>query len=76
MNASMNYVDGNASAGELRRIFAADLTSAQGKCAGLRNDEAFCRGSLVYEMSRHCCALLQLRACTAAPRTRWRPITS
>jgi len=33
MSASMNYLDGNAAAGELSRIFAADLTSAQGKCA-------------------------------------------
>jgi len=32
MNASMNYLDGNAAAGELSRIFATDLTSAKGKC--------------------------------------------
>jgi len=33
MNASMNYLDGNAAAGELSRIFAVDLTSAEGQCA-------------------------------------------
>jgi len=33
MNASMNYLDGNAAAGELSRVFAADLTSAEGQCA-------------------------------------------
>jgi phage FluMu protein Com len=33
MNASMNYLDGNAAAGELRRIFALDITAAQGQCA-------------------------------------------
>lgn len=33
MNASSNYVDGNAAAGELSRIFAVDITSAQGQCA-------------------------------------------
>jgi len=29
----MNYLDGNAAAGELSRIFATDVTSAQGECA-------------------------------------------
>ena len=33
MNASMNYVDGNAAGGELSRIFAVDITSAEGQCA-------------------------------------------
>jgi hypothetical protein len=33
MNASMNYLDGNAAAGELSRIFAVDITSAEGQCA-------------------------------------------
>jgi hypothetical protein len=33
MNASMNYLDGNAAAGELSRIFATDITSVEGQCA-------------------------------------------
>jgi len=33
MSAPMNYLDGNAAAGELSRIFAMDLTSAEGQCA-------------------------------------------
>ena len=33
MNASTNYLDGNAGAGELNRVFAFDITAAQGKCA-------------------------------------------
>ena len=33
MNASMSYLDGNAAAGELSRIFATDVTSAEGQCA-------------------------------------------
>ena len=33
MNASMDYVDGNAAAGELSRIFAVDVTNAEGRCA-------------------------------------------
>jgi len=33
MNAPMNYLDGNAAAGELSRIFAMDVTAAKGQCA-------------------------------------------
>ena len=33
MSAQMNYLDGNAAAGELSRIFAIDVTSAEGQCA-------------------------------------------
>ena len=35
MNPSsfLNYVDGNAAAGELGGIFAVDITSAKGQCA-------------------------------------------
>ena len=33
MNASMNYLDGNAAAGDLSRIFAFEITAAQGQCA-------------------------------------------
>jgi len=33
MSATMNYLDGNAAAGELSRIFAMDITRAEGQCA-------------------------------------------
>lgn len=33
MNTSTNYIDGNAAAGELSRIFAVDITKAKGQCA-------------------------------------------
>ena len=33
MNANISYLDGNAAAGELSRIFSADLTAAEGQCA-------------------------------------------
>jgi hypothetical protein len=32
MSAPMNYLDGNAAAGELSRIFAMDVTTAEGQC--------------------------------------------
>jgi hypothetical protein len=33
MSARMNYLDGNAAAGELSTIFAMDVTTAEGQCA-------------------------------------------
>jgi hypothetical protein len=32
MNAYMNHLDGNAAAGELNKIFAFDITAAEGQC--------------------------------------------
>ncbi len=33
MSAHMNHLDGNAAAGELSKVFAIDITVAEGKCA-------------------------------------------
>jgi hypothetical protein len=33
MNANISYLDGNAAGGELSRVFAVDLTAAEGQCA-------------------------------------------
>ena len=32
MNSNMDYLDGNAAAGELSKIFAIDVTAAEGQC--------------------------------------------
>ena len=32
-SGTYNYLDGNAAAGELSRLFATDVTAAQGRCA-------------------------------------------
>ena len=32
-SSTYDYLDGNAAAGELSRIFAMDVTAAEGKCA-------------------------------------------
>ena len=32
MSSQMNYLDGNAAAGELSRIFSIDVTAAEGQC--------------------------------------------
>ena len=46
MNAPLNYLDGNAAAGELARIFAVDLTSAEGKCANCGVKKPFAEAHL------------------------------
>ena len=46
MNASMNYVDGNAAGGELGRIFAVDITSAEGQCANCGAKRRFAEAHL------------------------------
>jgi len=46
MNASMNYVDGNAAGGELSRIFAVDITSAEGQCASCGAKRRFAEAHL------------------------------
>ena len=33
MSSPMDYLDGNAAAGELSKIFAIDVTAAEGQCA-------------------------------------------
>ena len=46
MNAYMDYLDGNAAAGELSRIFVADLTSAEGECANCGARKPFAEAHL------------------------------
>jgi len=41
MNASMNYLDGNAAAGELSTIFAMDVTTAEGQCGNCGAKQRF-----------------------------------
>jgi hypothetical protein len=42
----MNYLDGNAAAGELSKIFAIDLTSAEGQCAHCGTKKRFAEAHL------------------------------
>jgi len=46
MKASMSYLDGNAAGGELSRIFAVDITSAEGQCANCRAKRRFAEAHL------------------------------
>ena len=46
MNTSMNYLDGNAAAGELSKIFAMDITTAEGQCANCMAKRHFAEAHL------------------------------
>ena len=46
MSAPMNYLDGNAAAGELSRIFAMDITSAEAQCANCGSKRRFAEAHL------------------------------
>lgn len=46
MSAQMNYLDGNAAAGELSEIFAIDITAAEGQCAHCGNKKRFAEAHL------------------------------
>lgn len=46
MSAPLNYLDGNAAAGELSRIFAMDITSAEGQCANCGAKRRFAEAHL------------------------------
>jgi len=46
MSAQMNYLDGNAAAGELSKIFAIDVTAAEGQCAHCGTKRRFAEAHL------------------------------
>ena len=46
MNTSMNYLDGNAAGGELSRIFAMDITTAEGQCVNCNAKKRFAEAHL------------------------------
>jgi hypothetical protein len=49
MNASMNYLDGNAAAGELSSIFTMDITNAEGQCANCSARRRFAEAHVYME---------------------------
>ena len=50
--SSYTYVDGNAAAGELSRIFATDVTAAEGQCAHCGAIKRFAEAHLYMGWSR------------------------
>jgi len=59
MSAQMNYLDGNAAAGELSRIFAIDVTAAEGQCAHCGTKKTFAEAHLYMQ-----CPGVVARCCT------------
>jgi Family of unknown function (DUF6510) len=49
MSSPMDYLDGNAAAGELSRLFVMDITTAEGKCASCGATKAFAEARLYME---------------------------
>jgi hypothetical protein len=70
------YLDGNAAAGELDKIFAFDHNSCARTVCPLWSNKAFCRSSLVHEMPGYCGALRRLPTRTASSRKHWWATTS
>ena len=58
MSAQMNYLDGNAAAGELSKIFAIDVTAAEGQCAHCGTKRRFAEAHLYMQ-----CPGLVARCC-------------
>jgi hypothetical protein len=46
MTRELDYVDGNAAGGELSRIFAIDVTAAEGQCANCGATKRFAEAHL------------------------------
>jgi len=46
MSSHMHYLDGNAAAGELSKIFAIDVTSAEGQCAHCGTKKPFAEANV------------------------------
>lgn len=58
MNAQMNYLDGNAAAGELSKVFAIDVTAAEGQCVHCGAKKCFAEAHLYLEgpgLVARCC---------------------
>ena len=49
---SYDYLDGNAAAGELSKIFAMDVTAAEGQCAHCGATKRFAEAHLYMQVSR------------------------
>ena len=56
-----NYLYGNAAAGEMSKIFAADITSAEGQCAHCGSNRRFAERAFVCARARPCGPLRGVR---------------
>lgn len=70
MNSQIPYLDGNAAAGELSKVFAIDITAAQGQCGNCGATRHFAEARLYMDgpglVARCCvCEHVLLRAVSA-----------
>lgn len=70
MNSQIPYLDGNAAAGELSKVFAIDITAAQGQCGNCGATRCFAEARLYMDgpglVARCCvCEHVLLRAVNA-----------
>lgn len=70
MNSQIPYLDGNAAAGELSKVFAIDITAAQGQCGNCGATRRFAEARLYMDgpglVARCCvCDHVLLRAVSA-----------
>lgn len=70
MNSQIPYLDGNAAAGELSKVFAIDITAAQGQCGNCGATRRFAEARLYMDgpglVARCCvCEHVLLRAVSA-----------
>ena len=75
MSSQIRYLDGNASGGELSKVFAVDITGAQSQCVNCGATRPFAEAHLYMEcpglVARCCvCGAVLLRVVTA-PRSTW-----
>ena len=60
MSSQIPYLDGNAAAGELSKVFAADITAAEGRCGSCGATRRFAEAHLYLGGAWHSCAVLRL----------------
>lgn len=70
MSSQIRYLDGNAAAGELSKVFAIDITAAQGQCGNCGATRRFAEARLYMDgpglVARCCvCEHVLLRAVSA-----------
>ena len=75
MNSDTDYLDGNSAAGELSRIFAIDVTAAEGQCASCGSARRFAEAHIYMQgpgLVARCaaCEHVLLRLVTA-PNNAW-----
>jgi uncharacterized protein DUF6510 len=69
MNSNADdYLDGNAAAGELSKIFSVDVTAASGQCAHCGEKRRFAEAHFIHAGPRNRGTVRRVRECTPSSR--------